>query len=60
VEAIKKSGTNITVVAIGGFRNLDSSEEAIASRKADMIGDCDTAGNIQKTIRSAFAAASMI
>jgi 2,4-dienoyl-CoA reductase-like NADH-dependent reductase (Old Yellow Enzyme family)/thioredoxin reductase len=37
-EAIKKSGAKIAVVAISGFTDLESGEEAIASGKADFIG----------------------
>lgn len=36
-EAIKKSGADIKVAAIGGFVDLDDCEEVIASGKADII-----------------------
>jgi 2,4-dienoyl-CoA reductase-like NADH-dependent reductase (Old Yellow Enzyme family) len=36
-EAIKKSGVNIPVVAIGAIQNLDQAEEIIASGKADFV-----------------------
>ncbi len=36
-EAIKKSGADLAVAAIGGFMDLDIGEEAIASGKADFI-----------------------
>ena len=36
-EAIKKSGVNIPVVAIGGIQNLEQAEEIIASGKADFV-----------------------
>jgi 2,4-dienoyl-CoA reductase-like NADH-dependent reductase (Old Yellow Enzyme family)/thioredoxin reductase len=36
-EAVKKSGANIASVAIGGFTDLESCENAIASGKADFI-----------------------
>jgi NADPH-dependent 2,4-dienoyl-CoA reductase/sulfur reductase-like enzyme len=36
-EAIKKSGAQITVAAIGGFTDPQSGEDAIASGKADLI-----------------------
>jgi 2,4-dienoyl-CoA reductase-like NADH-dependent reductase (Old Yellow Enzyme family)/thioredoxin reductase len=36
-EAIKKSGADIAVAAIGGFLNPDVSEDVIASGKADFI-----------------------
>lgn len=36
-EAIKKSGVNIPVVAIGAIQNLQQAEEIIASGKADFV-----------------------
>lgn len=36
-EAIKKSGVNIPVVAIGAIQNLEQAEEIIASGKADFV-----------------------
>lgn len=36
-EAIKKSGTSLAVVTIGGIQDLDEAEEIIASGKADII-----------------------
>ena len=36
-EAIKKSGVNIPVVAIGAIKNLQQAEEIIASGKADFV-----------------------
>ena len=36
-EAIKKSGVNIPVVAIGAIQNLSQAEEIIASGKADFV-----------------------
>jgi len=36
-EALKKSGTKITVAPIGGYQDLDLNEQFIASGKADMI-----------------------
>ncbi len=36
-EAVKKSSANIAVVTVGGYLDLDASEEVIASGKADFI-----------------------
>lgn len=36
-EAVKEGGANIAVVAIGGFQDLDHSEDVIRSGKADLI-----------------------
>jgi len=36
-EKIKKSGTKLRIVTIGGYQDLDVSEETIASGKADFI-----------------------
>lgn len=36
-EAIKRSGVNIPVVAIGAIQNLEQAEEIIASGKADFV-----------------------
>ena len=36
-EAVKKSGADIAVVTVGGYLDLDVSEEVIASGKADFI-----------------------
>jgi len=36
-EAVKKSGADITVVTVGGYLDLDTSEDVIASGKADFI-----------------------
>lgn len=36
-EAIKKSGVNIPVVAIGAIQNLEQAEEIIASGKSDFV-----------------------
>ncbi len=37
-EGIRRNGTKIAVVAVGGYLDLDASEEVIASGKADLIG----------------------
>lgn len=36
-EALKKSGTGITIVPVGGFQDIDKNEEYLAGGKADMI-----------------------
>lgn len=36
-EAVKKSGSKVAVVAIGGFTHPDYAEEALASGRADLI-----------------------
>jgi 2,4-dienoyl-CoA reductase-like NADH-dependent reductase (Old Yellow Enzyme family)/thioredoxin reductase len=36
-EAVKKSGANIAVITVGGYLDLDDSEDIIASGKADFI-----------------------
>ena len=36
-EAVKKSGTSLAVVTIGGLQDLEDSEEIISSGKADII-----------------------
>ncbi|MBR1781056.1 MAG: FAD-dependent oxidoreductase, partial [Oscillospiraceae bacterium] len=36
--AVKESGTNITVVTVAGFTNLDTCERDVAQGKADLIG----------------------
>jgi len=36
-EAIKKSGTSLPIVTIGGYQDLDEAEQIIASGKADFI-----------------------
>jgi 2,4-dienoyl-CoA reductase-like NADH-dependent reductase (Old Yellow Enzyme family)/thioredoxin reductase len=36
-EAVKKSGVDVAVVTVGGYLDLDVSEEVIASGKADFI-----------------------
>ncbi len=37
-EAIKKSGTSMPIVTVGGYLDLDISDDIIASGKADFIG----------------------
>ena len=37
-EGVRRNGTKIAVVAVGGYQDLDASEEVIASGKADLIG----------------------
>jgi NADPH-dependent 2,4-dienoyl-CoA reductase/sulfur reductase-like enzyme len=37
-KGIRDNGTDIAVVAVGGYHDLDSSEEVIASGQADLIG----------------------
>lgn len=37
-EAVKASGTKLTVETVAGFTNLDTCERAIAEGKADLIG----------------------
>ena len=37
-KGIRKNNTKITVVAVGGYQDLDASEEVIASGQADLIG----------------------
>lgn len=36
-EAIKKSGTSLPVLTIGGYQDLDEIEDAIANGKADLV-----------------------
>lgn len=37
-EAVKKSGTSVKILAIGGFQQLDDAERVLADGKADIIG----------------------
>ncbi len=36
-EAVKKSGTTLPIVTVGGYQDLDESEDVIATGKADFI-----------------------